>query len=266
MTFSKRHNFAEEPPITIRNNAPDGLRYAVIVNAYDILDRYEQIRKVVCRTLLTAPDLNNWSDIPNIREEVLSDIDRCEWYKVYDVAEALLAYIEDQHGYDDAVQYANAMNNYFISAGIGWEFKPNEGIVYRGEENFQTATQNASSILVQSGRNNAANEINEAIKDISRRPNPDLTGAIHHAMAAVECTAQDITGSKKTLGKFISELDLPKPLDEALDKLWGFASQHGRHVSKSSKPSTDDAELIVHVSCAICNFLVKKHGQQDKNE
>ena len=30
-------------------------------------------------------------------------------------------------------------------------------------------------------------DLKEALLDISRRPTPDLTGAIHHAMAALEC-------------------------------------------------------------------------------
>jgi hypothetical protein len=59
MTFSKRYNFATTPPITIRTDAPDALRFAVVQNAYDAGPSYTQIRSVVCRVLLGAPDLNN---------------------------------------------------------------------------------------------------------------------------------------------------------------------------------------------------------------
>ncbi len=260
MTFSKRHNIVTtEPPITVRHDAPDGLRYAIVHNAYDCGPNYSQIRSVVCRILLTAPDPNNWSETPNIHDEVLREILDCDWYKVYDIAEALLSFIEDTYGYNEAVNFANSMNAHFVGAGIGWQFAPNEGIIFRGEETFQIATENAATILNESGRKNAASEIDEAIRDISRRPEPDITGAISHAMAAVECISQDIIGTQDTLGKLVDRLALPKPLDEALKKLWGFASQNGRHVSENSRPSSDDAELLVHVSCAICNYLAKKH-------
>jgi AbiJ N-terminal domain 4 len=259
MTFSKRNNFAFAPPITVRTDAPDGLRFAVVHNAYDCGPSYDQIRSVVCRVLLTAPNSNNWSEIPNIRDEVLYDIRQCVWYKVYDVAEALLSFIEGTYGYDSALQYAEDMNTFFMEAGIGWQFAPNEGIVFRGDETFQVATAEASKTLEGSGRKNAASEIKEAIRDISRRPDPDITGAISHSMAAVECVAQDILGSKDTLGKIVGNLNLPKPLDEAVSKLYGFASQHGRHVSELSRPAAEDAELLVQVSCAICTYLSKKN-------
>lgn len=260
MTFSKRHNFAKTPPITVRTDAPDGLRYAVIQNAYDCGLSFSELRSVVCRVLLSAPDLNNWSEVPNIRDEVLYDIRHCDWYKVYDVAEALLAHIENTRGYDSGVQYAEAMNDFFVGAGIGWQFAPNQGIVYRGDEHFQVATNEAAATLEGSGRKNAASEIEEAIRDISRRPDPDITGAVSHSMAAVECVAQDVIGSKQTLGQMVGNLNLPKPLDEAVSKLYGFASQHGRHVSEQSRPAPEDGELLVQVSCAVCTYLAKKHS------
>ena len=39
-----------------------------------------------------------------------------------------------------------------------------------------------------------SNEIHEALKDISRRPTPDRTGAIQHSIAAMECTAREVAG------------------------------------------------------------------------
>lgn len=261
MTFSKRYRFVTgEPPITVRNDAPDWLRYAVIQNAYECGPTYNQIRSVVCRILHKAPDPYNWSEIPNIQEEVSLEILDCDWYKVYDIAEALQSFIKGTYGYGKATTFADSMNVIFVDAGIGWQFAPNEEIIFRGEETFQVATENAASILNESGRKNAASEIDEAIKDISRRPEPDVTGAISHAMAAVECVSQDIIGTKDTLGQMVDRLALPKPLDLALIKLWSFASQNGRHVSENSRPSPDDAELLVHVSCAICNYLTKKHS------
>ena len=112
---------------------------------------------------------------------------------------------------------------------------------------------------VHTGRATAAAEIREALRDISRRPEPDRTGAIHHAMAALECTARDITGKpKKNFGDLIPDLGLPQPLDEALHKLWGFASQYGRHVKEGAKAQDDEAELVVSIAAAVSTFLATR--------
>lgn len=104
-------------------------------------------------------------------------------------------------------------------------------IVYRGSESFSESTQEAAIILSGAGRTVAANEIHEALRDISRRPVPDLTGAIQHAMAALECTARDVAGTPNlTLGRLIPRLALTPPLDAAVEKLGGYASDRARHI------------------------------------
>ena len=113
-------------------------------------------------------------------------------------------------------------------------------------------------MLQGSGRTTAANEIHEALRDISRRPVPDRTGAIQHAIAALECTARDITGEPNaTLGALVPKLDLPSPLDTAVNKLWGFASDRARHLREGKSADGAEAELVVSIACAVCTFLAK---------
>ncbi|WP_156013265.1 AbiJ-NTD4 domain-containing protein [Thioalkalivibrio sp. HK1] len=266
MTFSERHGYAQTPPITIRESAPSGLRDAMIENAIECGLKYKDIRSMLCRIMAHEIDDNNWSEVPNIRDEVLDAVSKYSWYEVYDIIEEILRLIEKKPLHDRTDKYIESMNNLFIKLGIGWELKRGEGVVYRGNDAFQSATANVENDLQTTGRKNAASEIKEAIKDISRRPEPDITGAITHAMSALECVSQNILGSKNTLGKIANSLELPKPLDEAVNKLYGFASQHGRHVSEESRPTSDDAELVVHISCAICTYLTKKHSPSTKED
>ena len=50
-------------------------------------------------------------------------------------------------------------------------------------------------------------KIHEALQDLSRRPQPDLTGALQHALAALECLARDVTGENKpTLGQLMRDI------------------------------------------------------------
>ena len=256
--FSKRHGFAATPPIKFRHDAPEGLRYSVIQAAYEHFS-YDQIRTSVCRTLHVAPDRNNWTPVPNIRDEVEGLLYDAEWYQVYDIIEGLVSSIEDTYGYDATVQFANRINAIFEDNGAGWQLVAGEGVVIRGDADFEAAVHDSQTELSETGFDVAAKEIREALSDLSRRPDPDRTGAIHHALGALEATARYVSGSNDDLGKLASKIGLPSPLDEALKKMWGFSSNFGRHVSPTKVPSTEDAQLIVHLSSAYCRYLASRH-------
>jgi hypothetical protein len=257
-SFSERHGYrGAEPEITIREDAPDNLRYAVLRIAADSGLTPSQMRDIVCRILFVAPDRNNWSDYPNVWDEIQGHLEGCLWFRVYDVAEAL--YRRLQKNYDNrGEQYKTELNRFFVENGIGWQLTQ-DGIVYRGDEPFRAATAEAREVLELAGRAKAAAEIHEAILDISRRPSPDVTGAIQHSMAALECTARDVLNMpNSTLGDMVYKLNLPKPLDTAVDKLWGFASQRARHVREGDQLDSSEAELVVSVACALSTFLCKR--------
>jgi hypothetical protein len=256
--FSKKHGFASTPPVQYRHDAPEGMRYAIIQAAYDQLS-YDQIRTSICRTLHIAPDRGNWSEVPNIRDEVNYTIERVEWYQVYDIIEGLVSDIEGTYGYDRTVEFAARVNQIFVDTGAGWQLAAGEGIVIRGDADFEDAVQEAQSQLSATGYEVASKEIREALSDLSRRPEADLTGAIHHALGALEATARYVAGNNDDLGKLASKIGLPSPLDEALKKMWGFSSNFGRHVSPTNIPSAEEAQLIVHLSSAYCRFLADRN-------
>jgi len=257
VSFSKKHAYSATPAIKFREDAPEGLRYAVIQAAYSELN-YTQIREVICLTIHEAPDVNNWSEIPNIRNEVHGIMTSLEWYRVYDVIEELVSYIEDRRGYDAVEGFAARVNGIFEDCGAGWQLVANEGVVLRGEADFENVLDDASTSLSEAAFDVAKRELREALADLSRRPEPDLTGAIHHALGALESTMRYIDGSEKDFNTLASKVGLPRPLDESLKKVWGFSSTFGRHVSPTNIPSENDARLIVHLSAAYCEFLTKE--------
>ena len=219
--FSDRHGYqAPEKEISVREAAPMDLREAIGQLAKQAGLSFSNLRDVICDVLLAQPDQDNWSEVPNIRDEV-------------------------------------RLNQFFRERGIGWQME--EGAIQRrGLESFTHSVKVGERSLSSTGRPHAATELAEAVRDISRRPQPDTTGAVHHAMAALEATARDVTGqTKPTLGQLIGSLDLPRPLDTAVAKLWGYASNEARHGREGSTLSTADAELIVGVSGAICGYLAE---------
>ena len=257
-TFSDRYGYRTDDvdvEITVREDAPDELRYAIPQIARQLEMSFTSMREVICQTLLVQPDSGNWSEIPNVRGEVNDLIGNCPWFKVYDIAEAL--HDEIRPGYKQ--KFSNRLNQFFRENGIGWEMLEGQ-IIYRGSNIFTESTRRAVTVLTQSNRSRAAGEIQEALRDISRRPVADVTGAIQHAMAAMESTARDVTGQpNSTLGQIVPMLDLPTPLDTAVKKLWGYASDRARHVREGDVIDTTEAELLVSVASAVCTFLASRN-------
>jgi hypothetical protein len=118
-----------------------------------------------------------------------------------------------------------------------------------------------ASALEQTPLQTAQKEIHEAIADLSRRPAADLTGSIQHAMAALECVFRVAADDPNpTLGKLLKHHPglIPAPLDTAIEKAWGYASNRGRHIEEGNEPTRDEAELIVGVATAVATYLARK--------
>ena len=134
-------------------------------------------------------------------------------------------------------------------------------IVTRGPKEFEHAVAKAKKALRSAGHKTAEAELEEARRDLSRRPKPDVTGAIQHSMAALECAARKLSGSKDTLGQILrkqaDKLGIPKPLDDALEKIWGHASEKGRHLKEGKVPERREAELVLMLTSAIIGYLLE---------
>lgn len=266
--FSKRHGYAGTArEITTREAAPESLRFVVIETGRELDWGPSALRTTICRVLRTPPDESNWSEYPNIWGEVQQLIYRCEWFKVYDIIEALHARMEkhdeeqrrqDGRDSEDAVKFAQALNDYFIEEGVGWQLV-NGAIVTRGEEAFEVAVKTAQAELDDAGRPTAAGRIHDALQALSRRPEPDAAGAISHAIAALECVAGDITGNDKaTFGDVLkSHPELfPGGLKKGLEGIWGYSCNEGaRHGKEGKELEREEAELIVGLAAVVATYL-----------
>ncbi len=267
-SFSKRNRFGETTrEITVREDAPESLRFFVLEMARDLDWAPSSLRSVLCRVLRMKPKDDNWSEFPNIWEEVQQLMYGCEWFKVYDIIEALYARFaknDSENGQQDANQFADAINAYFLEEGIGWQFI-NGQIIARGAEAFEAIITGATAALESSSRTTAATHLHEALEGLSRRPHADLAGAVYHALGALECVARDLTGdSKATLGEVIKRHPglLPKPLEEAVPKIWGYASNEARHVVEGRETHRAEAELLVGLSAAMAGYLTRKQPRR----
>jgi hypothetical protein len=260
--FSERHGHSSSTAatITIRNDAPHNFRGVLVDIGYECGFRPNTLRPLVCKILRKRADDDNWSEYPNIDSEIRRLIDEADWYRVYDIVEAMACTIESGNIGGDSSRFESELNDFFASSGIGWKLR---GTVLeaRGSDALETALRSANEGLVCAGMSTAQSELHEALRDLARRPNADTTGAIQHSMAALECVARQACGNEKaTLGEIIKRYKdlIPKPLDEAVMKLWGFASENARHLSEGRMPSYEEAELLVGVVASVSSYLSKR--------
>ena len=263
-TFSERNGYeVPDAEISVRHEAPDWLRSILVDFAYQAGLEPSDLRVELCALLFESPDQSNWSEFPNIDGEVRQLLASAEWFLVYDFIEILFERLSAKPSCGDensADKFAELVNRAFRKKGIGWQLVDGK-IQIRGPEVFEEYVRRAVSLADESTRGVARTELHEALRDLSRRPNPEITGAIQHAMAALECVAKDVTGHPSvTLGEWVKKNPnhFPQPLGTAIEKLWGYTSQYGRHVLEGKPADFDEAELVVGLAGALCVYLLRK--------
>lgn len=257
-SFSKRFGYSSPiPEITVREDAPEELRFYILSVVQDRLDLAPSwLRDVICRVLYKRPDPNNWSEFPNIWGEVQYYVYGADWFKVYDIIEAIHHSLTSE----SASEFDALINEGFLQLGIGWKIEDGR-IATRGGETFEKLVKESFETLAAKGLTTAKTELKEALFALSRRPEPNLRGTIHHAMAALECVAREVTGDRsKTLGEIIKRhpLLLPKPLDDSLNKMWGFASEYARHVREDREIKREEAQLVLGIAASVAAYLTEK--------
>lgn len=269
--FSERLGLhLEAPEITVRQDAPAELRGVVFSMACEFgLDQHE-LRAMACRVLRRREDPHNWSPA-NVAMEAEGLFDTCEWHEFYDLVEAVHQALDRKStgagSFDSdeapSAAFERELNTYFVKRGIGWQLASGR-IEVRGDEPFEDTVRQALDALQFMSHSTAARELHEAVRDLGRRPEPDITGAIQHALAGLECTMRRICEDPRpTMGQLLSKYPsvCPQPLRTALEKLWGFSSEQGRHLREGGQPSFAEAQLTVAISAAIVTYLVETHDR-----
>src|SRR5258706_14861451 len=126
--------------------------------------------------------------------EVRGHIDNCPWFRIYDIIEKLHLRIQ-QRDPQKAAEFEQKLNSFFSEEGIGWQLV-NGVVETRGPEAFEAGVREAREALISGGFPTASNELHEALLDLSRRPKPDITGAIHHSTGALEAVARVVCGEE----------------------------------------------------------------------
>ncbi len=265
--FSIRHGYASkdtQTEITIREELPQEVRDMIIdimtQLGWDSDPLFDIAARIGKQSWQSSEPKQSFTSSRVQLERLVSEWD---WYLVYDFVEQLYAAMASWEVRGDGCpeeDFEEKLNGYFRHVGVGWQLQKGK-IASRGSEAFEVAAHRAHLALKGGGLQTAGSEIHLALADLSRRPHVDLTGAIHHAMGALECVARTATGnSRATLGEIISRHPdlVPKPLDTAVEKAWGYASERARHIREGNDPTREEAELIVGIAATVATYLSKK--------
>jgi hypothetical protein len=263
--FSKRYGLGDHSgDKLVRDDTPQSVRCGLLqITGDDLRITPTRLRSIVCGVLRCWPDPSNWSEYPNIQNEVAGLVQGCEWYRVYDIIEAIYSHLNTPRMNKvakNAATFEDRINALFHEEAIGWKLV--DGMIQtRGDEAFEHVVSAAEEGVLESEMKVAAGELHEAILDLSRRPKPDLSGAVHHAMAALESAVRSISGEPKpTLGDLLKKQSgmFPKPVDSAVHKLWGYASEQARHGRESRELAQEEARLVVGICAVLCSYLTQK--------
>lgn len=256
VSFSKRNNFEvfQQKEIIIRNDVPKSLRELIVsfVNYESKLSLNSEILYDLIQTELQKPKylINDWPE--KIYIGIINSILDCEWYSIYNIIERIYENIN----YNEKPIFTEIINNHFLKEGIGWKVEEGK-VLYRGEPSFESITKETVVQLSISETEKSANEFKEAFTCLSRKPNPDLSGAIIRAMNGLECLINKIENNNKTLGDLIKhQLFIKEPLKTGIEKLWAY-SQQARHIKEENQFTYQETELLVSVSAAVATYLHK---------
>lgn len=278
-SFSERYGYSSKSKeITTREGAPESLRYFVLETARDVGCEPFSLRSIVCRKLGLTP-YYQYDHPDGVWKEIQTQMYECSWFKVYDIIEAFYSrvledeaetasYRGDSYGNGESARFADSINSFCVEHGIGWQLV-NGSVVIRGDDAFERSIEIADKEL--SNRQTARKRIQEAISDLSRRPEPDLPGAISHAFAAMECIIGDIEYTPEeirehtnhTFGIYLqrhADLFPSEDFKDGFQRLWKYANNEGsRHGKEGVEPARDETELIVLLAAALVTYLNRKH-------
>lgn len=272
--FSERYGYVKPSEVIIREEITKRIRNA-ICSCFDRLekrisqDEYKQINRHI------------WVYFLNKREQEfeLSKqwwykvathcflADDLEWYIILDLVEFVVKYIFKNSTSSNIYylkNFVNDLNSEFARLNFAYRIVDQEIVEITSEEEILAV----ETALAVSGAT-VSHHLNEALKLISQRPNPDCRNSIKESISAVEAFCREKTG-ENTLGRALDKLEsngivIHKMLKDAIEKLYAYTNQKDtgiRHALMENDgkyiPSSDEAIFMLVSASAFINYLKKK--------
>lgn len=183
-----------------------------------------------------------------------------EWYEAYDFIEYLAGsdFLKNHNSFETACNYilARDRSGYRLVDGLITPITNEHEI-----NEIDDAITNTKGTLTQ-----AQTHLNQALKMMSDRQNPDYRNSIKESISAIETVAKKIANDDKTsLGSALNiikeKIGLHPSLEQGFKKLYGYTSDADgiRHsLSEESSCDFEDAKYMLVTSSAFINYLITK--------
>ena len=255
--FSAREGLGGEISL-IYNDAPEalrsGLREVLHVLGYE---GPRAQRGILCNALRVIPDLGNWSEYPNIEDEVVGLLETEPWYKFFDALERICRFLPTRK----VETYCEKMNALFAEERIGYRFEASS-IARVGTEGFHLAEAGARHALQDDRFVEPRHQFERALEFRNNLP-PDWANAIKEAVNSVEGVLQVIYQRPGVALPTIISQNFPDEFPGGIGKLFrslyslGSGTVGARHASiGGNEPTAPRAELAIHVAAALHAFAV----------
>ena len=266
-SFSKRYGFADRSN-QIREDAPESVR----VGLRELLERIgfaqpSSQRQIICQALRVRPDPGNWSDYPNVDQEVDDLIHGLVWFKFYDMCEKLNSLQEVRQkgvmGDYSGTLFAHELNKLFSEENVVYRMSEEGEIHPEGSPEFEQATQDAVDQLIDPMFRPPLEQFQKALSFRNALP-PDHPNAVKEAVNSLEAILQIVAGKPGVaLPQVItsSSLGYDSHIDKVMKELYGLgcAVQGGRHAGVGGLlPSAIEADWAIHASAACITYSISK--------
>ncbi len=208
-------------------------------------------------------------EMPNTVSNIQKDIyqhffNQLKWYEIYDLIEFTIDHLPSDwkktRHQETLIKLINAVLERENSA---YRIIENKIILITSEQEIQSIEEALDSTNPYSG---VQQHLNQSLKLISDRQNPDYRNSIKESISAVEALVMQLLEDNSiTLGKAIPKLrskyNLHPTLMESLNKLYGYSSDEDgvRHGSPNSSTVTYiDAKFMLVACTNFINHLIEK--------
>ncbi|BDQ31144.1 hypothetical protein NZNM25_01480 [Nitrosopumilus zosterae] len=154
------------------------------------------------------------------------------------------------------------VNNFLKKKNVGYRIVGDEISIITREEEIVSLNKSFNTPI------DIVNTYMKKANKLLTQDNPDFDGSITNSIHAVESICKKITGeSNTTLGQALkiiekeSKIELPTPLKQAFDKIYGWSSsnsgvRHGLSEIPKDKLDFEEAQFMLVACSAFVNYLI----------
>jgi hypothetical protein len=192
-----------------------------------------------------------------------------EWYTKFDLIEFSINVLRkmtpqnDRHFEAIVNNFVKILNSTFKRLDYAYRVVDDQIVEITDQEEIATIEE---AVKQQSA---VKTHLEEALKHLSSRPNPDYRNSIKESISAVEALCREITG-ESTLGPALKSLEkngvvIPRFLLSGIEKLYVYTNDANtgiRHALMDDKevPSFEEAKFMLVACSAFVNYIQGKRS------